>query len=346
MDNETMIEIEEGFHWFVQPGAYRWGAGAVFGDEAEYPGEVPPALGVGYYPAPKAGRLRRYAPLVERTGLFRVFGETAPTEQGALGFADRFGLLLSARTYQKPLGRTRGPAAGEAVVEALAPHAERLKLWREEILTMRHAIVVWQRLEAGEHAELGRHLRWERDAAGLRAVLFDTHPGLAVGAGPPTPDLRIREAIADRDEGADWLARFRPGEPALPAAAWLGRLINRRVGGKLTAGFALDASGRLSLAIRPENLLQAMWLQFGLAVCQHKDYRRCAVCQDWFELSPEVARTNRRFCSVSCKNRSYRGRQERARRLHAEGKSARAIAEELDATVTVIKRWIAPRTSE
>jgi hypothetical protein len=338
-----MVEIEEDFYWYVQPGAYCWGAGAVFGDETEYPpGEIPPALGVGYYPAPKAGRLRRYAPLVERTGLFRVFGETAPTERAVYAFVGRFGHLLSARTYRKPLGRTRGPA-GEAVVEALAPHAERLKLWREEILTMRHAVTVWQRLEAAEHAKLERHLRWERDVAGLRAIVFDTHPDLAVGAGPPAPDLRICEAIADRDEGADWLARFRPEEPALPAAAWLGRLINRRVGGKLTAGFTLDVSGRLSLAIRPENLLQAMWLQFGLAVCEHKTYRRCAVCQDWFELSPEVARTNRRFCSVSCKNRSYRGRLERARQLHAEGKSVRAIAEELDATVAVVKRWIAPR---
>jgi hypothetical protein len=330
-----MMNQEEDFYWYVQPGAYCWGKGAVFPDEADYP-----ALGVGYYPAPKAGRLRRYAPLRERTGLFRVFAETEPTAK-AIHFADRFGHLLSARTYQKPLGRTLGPASAEAVVEALYPHAEPARRWRQEILTMRHAVAVWQRLEAGEYGELGRHLRWERDAAGLRAVLFDTHPDLAVGAEPPAPDLRIREAIADRDEGADWLGRFRPEEPALPAAAWLGRLIDRRVGGKLTAGFTLDVSGRLSLAIRPQNLLQAMWLQFGLAVCQHKDYRRCAVCQDWFELSPEVARTNRRFCSVSCKNRSYRGRKERARQMHAEGKSTRAIAEELDATVAVVKRWIA-----
>src|SRR5262249_29596303 len=126
------MALEEDFHWFVQPGAYSWGKGAVFPDEADYP-----ALGVGYYPAPKAGRLRRYAPLRDRTGLFRVFAETEPTERAIVGFADRFGHLFSARTYQKPLGRTRGPASGEAVEEALAPHAEPLRWWREEILTMR-----------------------------------------------------------------------------------------------------------------------------------------------------------------------------------------------------------------
>jgi hypothetical protein len=207
-------------------------------------------------------------------------------------------------------------------------------------------------------------------------VVFDTHPDLPPGAEPPEPDLRLREAVADREHGAEWLARRKalsnplctacrpcnpwtygesqrvgqtftarltPEKPALAAALWLGGLVNRRLAGKVTAGFRVDVSGGLSLAFRPENLLQAMWLQFGLAVAGHKRYRRCSVCQDWFELSPELARTNRRFCSTPCKNRAYRGRQERARQLRSQGKSLRAIAEELGTTVAVIKRWVGPK---
>jgi hypothetical protein len=331
--------MEEDFFWYVQPGAYLWGAGAVFGDEVEH-ADSPPALGVGYYPPQRGSVLRRYAPLRDHTGLFRVFAEIEPTEQGTLRFADRFGLLLSARVRQQEAGGARGPAAGRAVFEVLAPHAERLESWRGEIVAMRHAVAVWQQLEAGEGGALARHIRWERDQAGVRSVVIDTHPDLPPGEAPAAPDLRLQEVVADREGGADWLTRFPPGDPLLPAKVWLARLLNRRLGGGLAASFGLDGSGRMSLVPRPQTLLQALWLQFGLAVAGHKTYRRCSVCQDWFEVSPGAARTNRRFCSVACKNRAYRDRQARARQLRTEGKSLGEIAEELETTVATVKRWL------
>jgi hypothetical protein len=337
-----MANKDEGeFFWYVQPGTYTWGPGPVFADDHKYaPDSIPPALGVGFLPVPEVRPLRCYAPLREHTGLFRTFAETEPNEEGAKDFADRFGLLSAAPLNRESLRKPRISATGKVVVIALAPHAERMELWRGQIVAMRHAVAVWQRLGAGEHAKLARHVSWERDAAGLRSVVFDTHPDLPPGAEPPAPDLRLREAVADREHGAEWLARLTPEEPALPAALWLGGLINRRLAGKVTAGFTVDTSGGLSLAFRPENLLQAMWLQFGLAVAGHKNYRRCSVCQDWFELSPELARTNRRFCRSACKNRGFRGRQERARQLRSQGKSLREIAEELHTSVPVIKRWV------
>jgi len=253
---------------------------------------------------------------------------------------DRFGLLLSARIATKPPGRTRGRAAGTAVVEVLVPYAERLDLWRNEILSMRHAVAVWQQLEAGESRELCRHVLWERDRAGLKAVLFDTHPDLPPGAAPAPPDLRLREAVATREDATGWLDHFLSDDPVLPTRVWLVRVLNRRLQQGLTASFALDDAGNMSLTVCPQNLLQAMWLQLGRAVAEHKTYRRCAVCRDWFELSPEVARTNRRYCSVACRNKEYRDRQERARQMRSEGKTLRVIAEELDTTVESVKRWI------
>src|SRR5262249_45147365 len=150
-------------------------------------------------------------------------------------------------------------------------------------------------------------------------------------------DRRVLERVASREEDPGLFGLLEPGDPVLPAWAWLERLLNKNLEGQLTPRFALECAGALALRVLPRTLLDAIWFQFGLAVSGHKKYRRCAVCQDWFELSPEVARTNRRFCSVACKNRAFRERKEHARRLHAGGKALRDIARELETTVSVVR---------
>jgi hypothetical protein len=96
----------------------------------------------------------------------------------------------------------------------------------------------------------------------------------------------------------------------------------------------------LRLCQVPRTFLAALWLQFAQAVAEDKDYRQCGECGSWFEVSPEVARTNRRFCSNACRSRLYRQRQARAKELFAEGKSLQEIAAELRSTVAVVKKWI------
>lgn len=129
-------------------------------------------------------------------------------------------------------------------------------------------------------------------------------------------------------------------DPGLPATVWLGNLISRRVERKLTAGFEMDSAGTIRLNVQPENLLKALWFQFGLAVSEQKSYRRCSLCQDWFELAPQLARTSRLFCSVACKNKMFRIRKDRARLMRSEGKSLREIATELETTIEIIKGWV------
>jgi hypothetical protein len=102
----------------------------------------------------------------------------------------------------------------------------------------------------------------------------------------------------------------------------------------------MDADGAIRLNVQPENLLQALWFQFGLAVSEQKSYRRCSLCEDWFELSPQLARTSRLFCSVACKNKMFRIRKERARQMRSEGKSLRANAAELETTIEIIQGWL------
>ena len=84
-----------------------------------------------------------------------------------------------------------------------------------------------------------------------------------------------------------------------------------------------------------------MCLQFALALACDKHYQRCASCGKWYELLPGVNRADRQTCSQLCRTRLYRQRMEQARALHAEGKTARAIARALDAKVDAVTKWIA-----
>ncbi len=51
-------------------------------------------------------------------------------------------------------------------------------------------------------------------------------------------------------------------------------------------------------------------------------------------------RIDTQTCSQTCRTRVYRQRKQRALALHAEGKTMRAIARELDAKVDAVTKWI------
>jgi hypothetical protein len=80
-------------------------------------------------------------------------------------------------------------------------------------MTMRLAIVVWRQLREKKHDELAQHIRWSGDGVGLKSVIFDSHPELPEGVAAPLPDLHIRESVADRGAGSEWLARFSMDDP-------------------------------------------------------------------------------------------------------------------------------------
>jgi hypothetical protein len=90
----------------------------------------------------------------------------------------------------------------------------------------------------------------------------------------------------------------------------------------------------------PRNLFAALRLQFALDLARDKHYQQCVSCGKWYELLPGVNRADKQTCSQTCRTRLYRQRKQRALALHAEGKTARAIARELDAKVDAVAKWI------
>jgi hypothetical protein len=90
----------------------------------------------------------------------------------------------------------------------------------------------------------------------------------------------------------------------------------------------------------PKTLFAALCLQFALALAGSKHNQQCVSCGKWNELLPGVNRADTQTCSQTCRTRVYRQRKQRAVALHAEGKTARAIARELEAKVDAVQKWI------
>ncbi len=101
-----------------------------------------------------------------------------------------------------------------------------------------------------------------------------------------------------------------------------------------------------ALHIVPSTLGGAMWLQFAQAIAGNRQLRQCKVCDRWFALSPEIARTSKYYCSEACRSRAYRARKERARQLAADGKTPKKIAKELGCKLATIEEWLKHRKGE
>jgi hypothetical protein len=110
---------------------------------------------------------------------------------------------------------------------------------------------------------------------------------------------------------------------------------------ELRVAFVQDATtGAFSFQVEPRSLLGALWAQFALAVIDEKSFRRCKTCLRWFELAPELARTNRNYCSEACRSKAYRGRKEWARELSAQGRTPEDIARELESEPETVRSWL------
>jgi hypothetical protein len=295
---------------------------------------------------------QRYVPLRECPALFRTFADTLATEDGVLQFARRFGMLGGSAAVGTDAGHpitvTRPEAVGGTTLEA-----EPLTEWLDRIFSMRQAIALWEMVSA-------------RDVDGLRHVIVCDQD--AVRFQPKAawlrPDWRVPEPVRGLPEGTaesqgeqikaaapfilsqkgQVLERFRRMFSLAmleAAAAALHMITNRFLRGAVESRLEVDGEvGKAYLVQEPDNLGGALWLQFAQAVTAGTRFRVCKECGEWFALPLRGARITREYCTDACRIRAYRGRQERARALAAEGKEPREIARELDTTASVVRKWL------
>jgi hypothetical protein len=98
--------------------------------------------------------------------------------------------------------------------------------------------------------------------------------------------------------------------------------------------------GLLDLNNRPKNLIGAMWLQAAQAVSSNKTYRRCQSCNIWFELAPSIARSDKQYCTNSCRMKFHRDRIAQAQALNTRGISTEEIAQQLETDVKHVRNWV------
>jgi len=231
------------------------------------------------------GKTRRYAPLEDEPGLFREFASLGGSDGEYLRFAERYGLLgLEDSAVEFSFARLGDDllSGGRATeVGAPRPWSEDLWRWDEEHRNLAWAAELWDLLRSSKE-----------DAA---QTLAGSPPRGAFSGGLAAPE---------------------DSPPQAPPVNVLRMMINRqlaryRVEPFLASGKHRERQGSdpvMALHFRPHSLLGAMWLQLAFAITANQKHRRCEKCSRWFRVSPEDARTNRRYCSSACRQRGYRNR--------------------------------------
>lgn len=323
-----MPDVPLQFTWAVAESGHRWVDSHAF----DAPKVRARFLTTGRPIGSGVVRVRRYQPLSSRSGLFRDFSAVEPTPEAIKEFAHRYGLLGGNLVKQIPLDHESRKK------QARLGTGEQLGAWTKEILTMGHAVDLWEAARQGDVERLGGQIHWEPDGSGVR---IDTHPGVEFSELPKAPFHMDRGWIASKHLDQDVLSRFIPGDLVKPALYRVQSVINEHLHGRASPRLLWDEEReRLGLYIVPDGLIGALWLQFARAVERNTTFRQCFECGSWFELAPGTGRSDKLYCSTPCRIRAYRRRQAEAARLHAEGRTVEEIARTLESEPETVRGWI------
>jgi len=246
-------------------------------------------------------------PLKKNTALFLEFANLEPTPEAITKFANKYGLL--------------GEGVDEPIVlEGASPLEEGegnlVKIWFEESRRMKEVVDSW----------------WSGFG----------HAGLYSGSS----NEKAHNTKSDDESKPRQGKEASKGPLQMSKRALAANLLNV-LAERISKGVVLEpvplsvqAKGLLGLYLRPKSLLDAMWLQFAMAVEENKQFRQCSVCKGWMEVTPESRRQDAKYCSNKCRSKAYRERQKEARRLHAKGMSPAQIAKRMGTDTKTIKSWI------
>jgi hypothetical protein len=261
---------------------------------------------------PKDAKVEWYEPLKRESGLFRIMASLPIDRDAIRGFADTYGLIYDELYHFDYEHKGQG-------YRALGTP---FSIWRQTILAVRQWVTVWDLVCANDARGLLNYVK--RLPADLEPA-DATNPVLANLIANSWPILD--SSPADRIAKAKHCLRFGLWESELRESVTLHLRYDAK---RDTFGFSLVG----------EDLVVAIWAQLAMAVIDSKEFACCKVCGKPFEVSPEVARTNREYCSTPCRLKAYRARQREAARLRRRGKSLREIAKQLGSDMGTVRGWI------
>lgn len=260
-------------------------------------------------------------------GLFFTIAALTPDEDAILAFAQDHGRLGPGAEATVAILPADEALWGYVVVggEQYALSKGDLGVrWAQEITAMRTAVGLWEAVKASDVFTLRRVFRWypSGDVIGESRWL----PGLAADGfakiGWVGRDVRAFPGVWD--PGSQWdgdvadswdeahvlrLNGIQPHSAARDvvavAQAFLADLIDRRLSQLVLTRFVIN-EGQPATVKHSEGLLGELWLQLAEAVERNLDYRACGECGRLFEVRPDIARSDKKYCSVACRMRAYR----------------------------------------
>jgi len=207
---------------------------------------------------------RVYDPFKDVPGLFLMFSRLPQTAEAILSFANQYGSLTNPT----------------------------LEYWQEAIRDVRAAVHLWRAVKDGDLANLAEHVVWH----GPRLKILSPLRRAFVPSDEYYSDTRFWDSI---------IQKFRPGQsyrvddklaPAQDLLAWV--LETRQtVHGVITPVQYLPGRYRFELVIN--YLLDVIWTQFVMAVCEDQCFRDCQHCARPLRLTPDVTRNDRLYCSTA-----------------------------------------------
>jgi hypothetical protein len=96
---------------------------------------------------------------------------------------------------------------------------------------------------------------------------------------------------------------------------------------------------RLEIVLK--KLLDVIHYQFAAAMADLKEYRHCRHCGKPFELTPQINRCDRQFCSDTCRVKAYQERKRQAVALRLRGHTLREICKGTGSDMATVKKWVA-----
>jgi len=292
-----------------------------------------------------------FAAKVDFSAIFQELAACPPTEEGILNFAERFGTLSNGgiavplhlakaklptpkkneqtRTTDRP-GNLMDPKIVRWVVlwkqweAAGAMEGDGIEAWKNEIEHLRVLVGLWEALKSRDDAALVSMLGFKKGKVSAQYLIS-------------TPVASIRY-VSDAKDSLNV-------EEAARSVLW------EHLSTRIARGYALDLysdrkTGALGFAVNPSNLVDAIWLQFAIAVTENREFRRCDVCGKFFKVSPEIAQTHRKLCSGACKQKAHRHRFAKAREMADSGLKPEKIAKEIGSDVKTVKRWLKQHKDE
>ncbi len=253
-----------------------------------------------------------YEPLSRESGLFRIFAGLPIEPNPIRKFADAHGLIYDL------VHRFRFVHKGREYQAIGTP----LPIWRQTILAVRHWVTIWDFVCAD-------------DARGLLKYV-EEFPHQLKRSDLQNPVIATHMAHSDPILNEPAKTRLRVAKERLRFGVWESELREN-----ITVHLKYDENrDTFGFRLRGEDLAVAIWAQFAMAVIDNKEYQCCKTCGKPFEVSPEVARTNREYCGTPCRLKAYRARQREAVRLKHRGKSLKEIASKLESDVKTVRGWI------